>query len=306
MRYLLVLSSIFLISCSLIQRQAREDNVKRVPSPYGISDSGMKKRVLVLPFQDKDPSRSENVKEDARKFLVAQLNRTGKVYVVRSEDLPQDIQSYFKDGKYDIPAIANMARGLDISMIIEGHILDLQAQKLADQVGLVRDVNAKMTAKTHLKAYSAKNASVIVDQNRTATAEANVRVYGKEDVSARALQEKPALIRASLNKALSLSLVPIIRSIDKISWSGRVALVKGDRIYVNAGKISGIQLGDILRVSGKGEDIFDPETGKLIGVAPGRTKGTIEVIHYFGKDGSVAIIHSGGGFKENDKVELYY
>ena len=34
-------------------------------------------------------------------------------------------------------------------------------------------------------------------------------------------------------------------------------------------------------------------------------KGTLEVISFFGTDGSIAVIHSGSGFRENDKVELY-
>jgi hypothetical protein len=71
------------------------------------------------------------------------------------------------------------------------------------------------------------------------------------------------------------------------------------------GKVSGLQVGDILKVSEDGEDVYDPQTGNYIGGVPGRLKGTLEVISYFGQDGSIAVIHSGSGFKENDKIELY-
>ena len=84
-----------------------------------------------------------------------------------------------------------------------------------------------------------------------------------------------------------------------------MALVKGDRIYLNAGRISGIQIGDILKVTEDGEDVYDPESGSLIGRVPGRLKGTVEVVSYFGKDGAIGIVHSGSGFHENDRVELY-
>lgn len=296
-----------LVSCSLLAPQKDSSRVRRTKVPFGAkTDTELRKRILVLPFKDKNIGRSEEVKKQARDYFISQIQRTGKVVVVHLNDLPQDIESYYKNGAYDLVAIANMARPLDIAVIVEGNILELQAKKMGDQVGVFRNVRAKMDATTHIKAVSAKNNMTLVDQTRQATAETIVRVVGKEDMNQRALQEDPGLIRASVAKSLQESIVPILRVVDKISWSGHVALVKGDRIYVNAGKISGIQLGDILRVSEKGEEIFDPETGRLIGMAPGRTKGTIEVIHYFGKDGTVAIIHSGGGFSENDQVELYY
>ena len=46
-------------------------------------------------------------------------------------------------------------------------------------------------------------------------------------------------------------------------------------------------------------------SGGFIGKAPGRMKGTIEIVSYFGKDGAIGIIHSGSGFNENDLVEIY-
>ena len=64
-------------------------------------------------------------------------------------------------------------------------------------------------------------------------------------------------------------------------------------------------MGDILKITEEGDEIFDPDTGIFIGRAPGRMKGTVEVVSYFGRDGSICLIHSGSGFKENDRVELY-
>ena len=77
------------------------------------------------------------------------------------------------------------------------------------------------------------------------------------------------------------------------------------RVAEYVGRISGLQVGDLLKVSENGDDIYDPDSGVHIGKSPGRLKGTLEVISYFGNDGSIAVIHSGAGFKENDKVEVY-
>ena len=82
--------------------------------------------------------------------------------------------------------------------------------------------------------------------------------------------------------------------------------LKGEKIYLNVGRISGVQIGDILKVVEDGSEVYDPEIGYHIGKVSGNTKGTIEVVSYFGQDGAVGVIHSGAGFKENDRVELYH
>jgi hypothetical protein len=124
------------------------------------------------------------------------------------------------------------------------------------------------------------------------------------DITA-SLSEDPELIRAAIRKAFAGAIPGIIRAVEKLGWEGRVAMVSGERVFVNAGRLSGIQVGDVLKVTEEGDDVYDPETGRFIGTAPGRLKGTIEVVTYFGKDGAIAVIHSGSGFQENDRVELY-
>ena len=84
-----------------------------------------------------------------------------------------------------------------------------------------------------------------------------------------------------------------------------MARIIGNKIYINAGRGSGLNVSDILKVITEGQEIFDPETGALIGVSKGEVKGTLEVIDYFGPDGAIAILHSGGSVHEGDFVQLY-
>ena len=103
-----------------------------------------------------------------------------------------------------------------------------------------------------------------------------------------------------------VSAIPRILGVSsKLDWVGRVAKIEGNKIYVNAGRSSGIQISDVLKVMTEGQEIFDPETGALIGLSKGEVKGTLEVIDYFGPDGSIAILHSGGAVIEGDYLTLY-
>ena len=97
----------------------------------------------------------------------------------------------------------------------------------------------------------------------------------------------------------------ITKSLETTVWEGRIASLQGERVFLNVGKISGLNVGDLLRVTDDGDEVFDTETGQFIGKSPGRLKGTLEVVSFFGQDGAIAVIHSGGGFRENDRVELY-
>jgi hypothetical protein len=134
--------------------------------------------------------------------------------------------------------------------------------------------------------------------------EPNVRVAERVETD-KYLQNSPELIEAIVRDAF-LDFVPqVIGSLSKVTWEGRIAALNGDRIYLNVGRVSGIQVGDLLKVLEQGDDVYDPESGGHIGTVQGRLKGTLEVISYFGNDGSIAVIHSGSGFKENDRVELY-
>jgi hypothetical protein len=92
---------------------------------------------------------------------------------------------------------------------------------------------------------------------------------------------------------------------EKLGWYGRVMRLEGSRIYLNAGRRSGLMLGDTLKVVEAPREIVDPASGAWIGEAPGRIKGTLKLTQYFGDDGSIAVLQSGGNIRPEDRVELY-
>lgn len=309
MKYLALCGFSFLVvSCSSISgiREDRGNQIERRSVPINIRGAmGLRKRLLVLPFLDTAAYRGMKVTEAARKAYITSVARSGKFVLIPPTDLPKSIESYKKNNEYDLEAIAKIAKQLDVSAIVEGKILEIKAQRIGDQVGLFRKVKARMTASVHVRVVAAKNSKELLSEVRTATVETSVRAFGKRNYSSKQLEENPKLVQAALRKAFNGSLHNFIKSVEKLDWNGRVAKISGDRIFINAGRLTGLQVGDILRVTEPGQEIFDPDTGVFIGLAPGRTKGTIEVVNYFGRDGSVAVIHSGSGFQQNDQVEIY-
>lgn len=268
-------------------------------------ETGPRKRLMVLPFLDSSDLRGQDLRDDARADFIRELNRSGNTVVVDSRDLKADFTKKIKNGEYDLGEVAKAASALGVHAVLEGKVVDITVKRLADPVGIFRQVKSKFEAQVRVRIFTTRSAREIFNTVKTVSLEeANLRVGEKTDTD-RFLTNNPELVRKIVKEAFLDFTPQIIAAMDKMTWEGRVALVNGDRIFLNVGKISGLQIGDILKVSEEGDEIYDPQTGNYIGKSPGRMKGTLEVVSYFGQDGAISIIHSGSGFKENDRVELY-
>src|SRR5262249_32484993 len=131
----------------------------------------------------------------------------------------------------------------------------------------IRSVKAEVSATVGVKVYSVTTHKELLNEVRSASSQS--KTHRIADASkGYSLAADPELIRESLYSAFQGSILPIIKAVDKLSWTGKIALVSGDRIYLNAGRITGLNIGDILRVSEDGEEVYDSDTGMLIGKRP--------------------------------------
>lgn len=275
--------------------------------PQAARDTGvLRHRLLVLPFLSEKADRSSTLGEEARRVVVRELMKTGQFVIVSPEDFTSDLKKYITpEGDYDLTAISRLAASMGVAAVLEGKILDLRARRVGDSVGIIREIKAQVESDVRLRMFAGKNGKEILNEVRSSKIESSSTRIAERAMSDRFLAEDPTLVRQSVRSAVYAAIPQIIKAVEKLSWEGRVAMISGERVYLNAGRLSGLQIGDILKVLEDGEEVYDPETGRFIGKAPGRMKGTVEVVSYFGKDGAIGVVHSGSGFKENDLVELY-
>lgn len=303
---LILLSVVVLSACatSSNEPQVRKE-IKDVSYQARKEDSSPRKRLMILPFLDSNEVRPQEMRDAARSEFIDDLNKTGEVIVVDSKDLKVDFSKNIQGGEYKLEEMAKAAKELGVSALLEGKIIDLKVRKKSDEVGVFRQMKTTFEAQVRVRIASARSGKELFNTVKTVTVEeSNVRVA--ENVNAdRFFQGNPEILQNLLKEAFMDFTPQILATMDRMSWEGRVAAISGDRIFLNVGRISGLQVGDILKVSDEGDEIYDPQSGNYIGKVPGRLKGTLEVVSYFGQDGSIAVIHSGAGFKENDRVELY-
>lgn len=268
-------------------------------------DATPRKRIMVLPFLDAGDKRPQELRDRARSAFIADLNRTGEVIALDSRELKVDLAKNMQNGQYKLQDIAKEAQALGVSTVLEGKIIDIRIKRKADNVGVVRHLTTAFEVVAQVRVVTGRAGREVFNTIKTVTVEEQGVRVGERVETDKFLANNPDMITVIVKDAFLDFTPQVLASLDKVTWEGRIAAINGDRIYLNVGRVSGIQVGDLLKVTEDGDDIYDPESGGHIGRVPGRLKGTLEVISYFGNDGAIAVIHSGSGFRENDRVELY-
>jgi TolB-like protein len=298
---------LFLASCVTPETQGPvvKKEIKDVSLQARKEDTSPRKRLMVLPFIDANEAHPQALRDSARNEFIRELNKTGELIVIDSKDLKIDVSKNLQNGQYKLDEMAKTAKDLGVAALLEGKVVDLKVKRTSDPVGVFRQQKTIFEAQVRVRIASARSGKELFNTLKTVTIEeSNVRVAENTNPD-RFFQANPDILENLLKESFLDFMPQIQATLDKMSWEGRIAAISGERVFLNVGRISGLQVGDILKVSDEGDEIYDPQSGNYIGKVPGRLKGTLEVVSYFGQDGSIAVIHSGAGFRENDRVELY-
>ncbi|MBC7741263.1 MAG: hypothetical protein H7061_03640 [Bdellovibrionaceae bacterium] len=327
---LAALSFITAIGCSTVREQPTEEVVAVAPEEVAKpsikrevknlnlkkmnEDKSPKKRIVVLPFLDKSNERDEVILEKARHAFMDDLNKADEMVALDSSEIKLDLKKYIKNNEYDMPALSKDLQNAGVSALLEAKVIDLRFKDNVATLPAEEGAAAMPVKKLRLARFevvvSARVTNVRSEQvlfhtvKTVSIEEENTQL--PENVASNFFFNRNPELAGLLIKDAMLDFTPQIgEALAQITWEGRIAALNGEKIYLNVGKISGVQVGDILKVVEDGNEVYDPEIGYHIGKVPGRAKGTLEIINYFGQDGAISIIHSGAGFKENDRVELY-
>ncbi len=294
----------FLVSCAtgVINRDGQGKRPRIDERKYF---SGVKKKVALLPFFNESPFESEDLEINATEELRNELSRTGEFIVDSSSSkLFGASKEIYVGGGMKLVQLTRQAKIAGINFVIFGRVIDARVREKTDEIGIVRQTKSYTESKVEVRVFDVNAGKEIYTETLGGFADdSTFRFFAsdREDY----LSYRRDLLRYAVRVAVRKSVPKVLELASKLDWVGRVAKIIGNKIYLNAGRESGINIGDILKIITEGTEIYDPETGALIGMSKGDMKGTIEVVDYFGSDGSIAILHSGGQVLEGDFVQLY-
>ena len=306
---LLCLFFVFACSSPVVKRnfKTKEEGKKGLGyqnSAAMFSDS-VRKKVALLAFFNEAPYGGDDLAIITTQELTNELGRTKEFILdnVANKTFGTSKEIYVGGGE-KLAQMSREAKINGVNFVMYGRILDARIREKADEIGLVRKVKAYTETSLEVRIFDiSSNKEIFTEIVKGYADDSTYRFFRTEREGQ--LDYRRNLLRYSAKIAARKIIPKVVEVAAKYDWVGRVAKIISNKIFINAGRLSGINVGDVLKVMTEGTEIYDPETGALIGVSKGHVKGTIEVIDYFGEDGSVAILHSGGSVLEGDYVQLY-
>lgn len=297
-------------ACSLgpVHRRTPLDPGKSVATqrPSNVKDfNPIRKKIALLAFFNESPFGGEDLAIQATEEFRREISRTRDFLVDPSAaQLFGSSKEIYSGGGIKLAQLTRKAKMAGVNLVVFGRIIDARIRQASDEIGFVRKTKALAESKVEIKVFDVITSKELMSDTVDGSVnDDNYKFYVTEEEENHAYRQD--LLRYSTRVAVRKFIPRLAQMGNKLDWTGRVAKIIGTKVYINAGRDSGVNIGDILKVITEGQDIYDPETGAMIGISKGDVKGTLEVTDYFGPDGTIAILHSGGAVTEGDFVQLY-
>jgi hypothetical protein len=256
---------------------------------------GLKRKVAVLTFENNTSYKEEKIGEAVAKKLSDKLEATQRVVTLDKTVVSETLnREGFKFDNLSDPSVIKRAhQSLGIQAFTLGTVTDVSL--LSSKASETSDEEVTFaTAKVEIRLIDASTGNLL----RTFIGRSPI--FGTKETGENS-RGKAVL------KAIDLSLEDILegflRQLDLLDWATTIARVEGETLYLNAGKLSGIRIGDTLEVFEPGKEIFHPATNLSLGWTTGKLKGTVKVTDLFGVDAAVGRVVQGAGFGPNDVVK---
>ncbi len=277
-------------------------DTKPVAPAAPVVDNTVKKRILVLPFINRSDVQDDSLVRTALFDVKQAVANVPELIMVHEEDLENPDAIYSTGGEYHFRKIFEQAKKVAATGFIVGRIEEVSIQEVGDDTGVLGAKQHVANARVRFQLFDvATEKEVYSRENSAQVTRERVQWLDLRAPSSESEEGKEAVSRA-LQKTLER--FPAIAH--KLAWTGRIARVELNRFYVTGGEQTGLRPGQLLRVYENGAPVSDPMSGTTLGVAPGRFKGLLKVTQNFGNDASVAVLYTGAGFREQDRVELHH
>lgn len=256
---------------------------------------GFKRKVAILDFENKTTYKEERIGETVSKRLSDKLEATQRVIpldkTVVSEMLSRE--GYKFEGPTDLPAMKRAHQSLGIMAIAFGSVTDVSL--LSSKAAESSDQEVTFaTSKLEIRLVDAATG------NPLRTFVGRSPIFGTKETGENSRGK--AVLRA-IDFSLDEVLDAFLRQLDLLDWTSTIAKIDGESLFINAGKLSGLRIGDTLEVFAPGKEIIHPATKLSLGWTTGELKGVIRVSELFGIDAAIGKAIQGQGFTPNDIVK---
>lgn len=286
--------------------QAQPATQPASPQPTGqaprITHKGPKLRVGIVDFVNKSAYGAGRLGTSASDILTTELFKTGAFILVERAQLKQVLgeQSLGQTGVVNPDTAAQAGKVLGLNALVTGSISQFGVSTSGADYGVYKQ-----------KVQTAK-CTVDVRVVDTSTGQLLFADSGKGEFERKAQEVlglgqragyDETLGQEALRSAITQFMDNLVQQLQNVEWSGRIAMVSGNDVYINCGRDVGLKPGDVLTVQTLGQEIYDPQTKLLLGRTRGAVKGELLVTELDEKM-TITQIRAGTGFQVGDMVKL--
>ena len=256
---------------------------------------GFKRKVALLDFENNTTYKDEKIGEAVAKKLSDKLEATQRVVTLDKTVVSEMLnREGFKFDNLSNPSVMKRAhQSLGIQAFALGTVTDVSLLSSKASETSEEEV-AYATAKIEIRLIDASTGNLLK------TFIGRSPIFGTKEMGE--YSRGKAVIKA-IDFGLDDILEGFLRQLDLLDWTTTIARVDGEKVYLNAGKLSGLRIGDTLEVFEPGKEIFHPTTNLSLGWTTGKLKGAIKVTDLFGVDASIGQMAQGAGLSPNDVVK---
>ncbi len=275
-----------------LERKLKEGNMGGGGGGIAIpADRVMKKKVVLLPLEDHTESLTKPKQRLFSDALSSSLEKTKRAEMENPVVLkPYQDQKWWKEGIIDEDLLGQAGAALGIQAFLKLKI---------DRMEIIK----QLTGNTETYKATISLTAVLYDglSGRKIYTD-TVTVLPEEIPSQKsAAAAEDTLLEVAAKKVAFSILSPL----DKLEWFTHIVRVDKEKVFIQGGRSNGLYVGDLLNVYDKpGKEIFNQLTGEFLGREPGKFKGRLQIVEFFGVNAAITKPVLGESFKVGDFVKL--
>ena len=247
---------------------------------------GPKRRIAVVEFDNKTPYGQRELGNSATDIIVTELQKTGQFILVEREKVQRilDEQRFQASDLVEPATVAKVGRLLGVNAIVTGAVTQFGQREEGVEAIVYQRRSQIAECTVDIRIVDVETGEILVaDSGR---GEAKQTVEGVMGLGGRSSYDT-TLAGEALRASIFKFSKNIVERMGTVPWTARVAAVDSGRIYIDAGKATGLPIGSELEVMRPGKQIISPTTGKVIGETSNKV-GRVKIIEYMGDDAAVA------------------
>ncbi|OGS44753.1 MAG: hypothetical protein A2539_03975 [Elusimicrobia bacterium RIFOXYD2_FULL_34_15] len=251
-----------------------------------------KKKISVIEFENKTAYGQRRLGTAASDILLTELGKSQKFILIERSKLDKvmEEQKIQTTGLIDANTVTQVGKILGLDAIVIGSISQFGVKTGGSDYLITQSKQQVAECTVDIRVIEVETGKIIyVDSGKGVSKSSKGSFLGMGTKGG----YDETLEGESLRAAIAKFVDNIVIQVNARPWSCRVAEVDENNIYLDAGKESNLKLGTKLVVYHQGKEIRSPDTGMVIGKTESKV-GEIEVVDYFGENGSTAKVVTGG------------